>query len=102
MSLRRDPLDAEQGLAVRAAVAFLQPPLERKEGRALHEKHRERRQTEIGHGDVPAPTLARVRKRGANGLQARQKRRQNLHPQGESFLPLIWESPYEKILSALF
>ncbi len=78
--VRRDLLDAEQGLAVRAPVAFLQPALERKEGRALHEEHRKGRHTEIGHGDVSAPTLARVRKSGANGPQARQQRRQNLHP----------------------
>ena len=76
----RDLLDPEQGLAVRAPLPLLQRPLEREEGHALHEKHGEGGQTEIRHGDIAAPPLARVRKRGANRLQAREKRRQNLHP----------------------
>ena len=37
----RNLLDPKQGLAVRAALAFLKRPLEGEEGRALHEKHRE-------------------------------------------------------------
>jgi hypothetical protein len=76
----RDLLDPEQGLAVRAALALLERPLEGQEGRALHEKHGEGRQTKIGHGDIAAPPLARVRKRGAYRLQPKKKRRQNLHP----------------------
>ena len=84
--VRRDLLDPEQGLTVRAALALLQRPLEGEEGRALHEKHGEGRQTEIRHGDVADPPLARVRKRRADRLQARKKRRQNLHPQRESCL----------------
>ena len=80
----RDLLDPEQGLAVRPSLAFLQLPLKRQKRRALHEKHGEGRQTEIRHGDVAAPTLARVRKRRANRPKARQKRRQNLHPPRES------------------
>jgi hypothetical protein len=79
-----DPLDPEQALAVRAPVAPLQSPLEGQERRALHEEHGERRQTEIRHGDVAAPSLAGVRERSANRLQAGKQRRQNLHPQRES------------------
>jgi hypothetical protein len=46
----------------------------------LHEKHGESGQTEIRHDDFAAPPLASIRKRGADRLQAREKRRQNLHP----------------------
>ena len=80
----RDLLDAKQGLAVRAALPLFQRPLKRQERRTLHEEHGERGQTKIGHGDIAAPPLARVRQRSANRLQLRQKRRQNLHPQRES------------------
>ncbi len=81
----RDFLDAEQGLAVRAALALLQRPLEGEERRALHEEHGEGRKPEIGHADITAATLARVREGGADGLQAQEKRRQKHHPQAESF-----------------
>ena len=69
----RDSLDAEQALAVRAALSLLQLPLKRQERGALHEKHGERRQPEISHGDIAVPALARIRKFGANRLQARKK-----------------------------
>ena len=82
--VRRDFLDPEQGLAVRPAPAPLQRPLEGQGGRALHEDHSERRQPETRHRDIAAPPLARVRERSANSLQARQKRRQNLHLRRES------------------
>jgi len=80
----RNFLDPKQALAVRPSLAFLQLPLKGQKRRALHEKHGEGRQTEIRHGDVAAPPLARVRKRRANRPKPRQKRRQNLHPQRES------------------
>ena len=78
-------LDPEQGLAIGAALAFLQGALEGQKRGALHEKHREGRQAEIGHGDIAAASLPGVRKGGANGFQTRQKGRQKLHPDGESF-----------------
>jgi hypothetical protein len=80
----RDLLDAEQSLAVRPTAAFLQLALKGQKRRALHEKHGEGRQPEIGHADIAAAALARVRKASANRLQAGKKRRQNLHPQRES------------------
>ena len=79
-----DFLDPEQGLAVRAPLALLQRPLKGQERRALHEEHGERRQTEIGYGDIAAPPLAGVRERSANRLQVGEQRRQNLHPQRKS------------------
>jgi hypothetical protein len=80
----RDLLGPEQGLAIRPSLAFLQLSLKGQKRRALHEKHGEGGQTEIRHGNIAAPSLARVRKRGADRLKARQKRRQILHPQRES------------------
>jgi hypothetical protein len=76
----RDLLDAEQGLTVRPALALLQLTLKGQKRRALHEKHGEGRQPEIGHADIAAPPIARVRKRGAYRLQPREKRRQDRHP----------------------
>jgi hypothetical protein len=66
-------LDAKQALAIRPALAFLQRPLKGQEGSALHEKHRERRQVKIRHGDIAAASLPGVRKGGASGFQTRQK-----------------------------
>ena len=82
--VRRDLLDAEQSLTVGPTAAFLQLALKGQKRRALHEKHGEGRQPEIGHADIAAAALARVRKASANRLQAGKKRRQNLHPQRES------------------
>jgi hypothetical protein len=65
-----DFLYSEQGLAVRAPLAPLQRALEGQERRALHEEHCERGQTEVRHRDIAAPSLARVRERSANRLQA--------------------------------
>src|SRR5450759_5201662 len=61
--------DPEQGLAIGAALAFLQRALERQKRGALHEEHREGGKAEIRHGDVAAASLTRVRKGGANGFQ---------------------------------
>jgi hypothetical protein len=53
--------DAEQAGAVGAAMAFLEVPLMRQKRRALHEKHREGRHADVGHGigRVRAETLVR-------------------------------------------
>jgi hypothetical protein len=80
----RNFLDAEQALAIRPALAFLQSALKGQERSALHEKHRERRQTKIRHGNIAAPPLTGIRKGGANHFQTRQKGCQQLHPYAES------------------
>src|SRR5208282_4881663 len=46
----RDRGHAEQGLAIRSAMSLLQRALMGQKGRAAHEKHRERGETDIGHG----------------------------------------------------
>jgi hypothetical protein len=53
--------DAEQAGAIGAAMPFLELPLMRQERRALHEKHRERRHSDVAHavGCVHAATLVR-------------------------------------------
>ncbi len=53
--------DAEQVGAVGAAMPFLELPLMRQERRALHEKHREGRHSDVAHavGRVHAATLVR-------------------------------------------
>jgi hypothetical protein len=81
----RNFLDAEQTLAIRPALAFLQSALKGQERSALHEKHRESREAEIRHGNIAATPLTGIRKGGANRLQTRQKRWQQPHPYGESF-----------------
>ena len=73
-------LDAEQALAIRPALAFLQSALKGQERSALHEKHRKGRQAEICHRNIAAAPLTRIRKGGANRLQTRQKGWQQLHP----------------------
>jgi hypothetical protein len=83
--VRRNFLDAEQALAIRPALAFLQSPLKGQERSALHEKHRERRKAEIRHGDIAPAPFAGIRKGGANRLQTRQEGWQQLHPYDESF-----------------
>jgi hypothetical protein len=53
--------DAEKAGTVGAAVAFLELPLMGQERRALHEKHREGRHSDVAHpvGRVDAPALVR-------------------------------------------
>src|SRR5271156_6116473 len=63
-----NPADAEQRLAVGAAVAFLHRALVGQKRRALHEEHREGRKTEIGGRNVAAPPLARVGKSRTDDL----------------------------------
>jgi hypothetical protein len=76
--------DAEQRLALGAALALLHRALIGQKGRALHEKHRERRKTEIGDLDIAATPLSRVGKSRTNALQGSKKRGQELHPNPES------------------
>ena len=61
----RDLVHAEQRPAVRPVAAVLQRALMSQEGRALHEKHRERRQPYIGHGIAAVVSRAFVGKRRA-------------------------------------
>jgi hypothetical protein len=79
-----NPADSEQGLAVRATLAFLQRSLIGQKRRALHEKHRESRNAEVGNLDIAAAPLSRVGKSRTNGLQAGKKGGQELHPNPES------------------
>jgi hypothetical protein len=76
--------DPEQGLAVGATLAFLQPALIGQKRRALHEKHRESRNAEVGNLDIAATPLSRVGKSRTNGLQASKKGGQDLHTNPES------------------
>src|SRR6202789_3681569 len=50
MRIRWNGGDAEQGLAIRPPVALFQTALVSQEGCASHEKHRERRKADVGHG----------------------------------------------------
>src|SRR5580692_586987 len=84
--------DSEQGLAVRAPMAFLQGALEREKRGALHEKQRKRRKSDVRYRDVAAASLPGVRKACAHRAQSRKKGRQKLHPNGGITSPLIWES----------
>ena len=76
--------DTEQRLTVGAALALLQRALIGQKRSALHEKHRERRKTEIGDLDIAATPLSRVGKSRTNGLQAANEGGQELHPNPES------------------
>jgi hypothetical protein len=53
-------------------------------GRALHEKHREHRKSEIGDLDIAATPLSRVGKSRTNALQGSKKRGRELHPNRDS------------------
>src|SRR4029077_18322534 len=91
----RNFLDAEQALAIRTALTFLQSALKGQERSTLHEKHCEGRQAEIRHGNIAAAPLPGVRKGSANGVQTRQKECQKLQPYGESFFRRF-ENPRNK------
>ncbi len=82
--VRRNSADPEKGLAIGAPLALFQRALKGKKRRALHEKHRESRKTEVRDLDIAATPLSRVGKRRAYGLQAGQKGGQKLHPNHES------------------
>ena len=55
--------DPEQALAVRAAMAMLQPPLMREKRRALHEKHRKCRHPDVAHAIARIDPATLVRER---------------------------------------
>ena len=74
----RSFLDAEQALAIRPALPLHQRGLKGQERSALYEKHREGRQAEVRHRDIPAAPLPGIRKGGANSFQTRQKGWQKL------------------------
>ena len=65
-------------------MALLQRALKTEKRRALHEKHRESREAEVGDLNVAAAPFSRVRKSRAYGLQLGQKGGQKLHPNRES------------------
>jgi hypothetical protein len=75
VGIARDGGHAEQGLAVRPALPFLQRPLVRQERRATHEEHRERGQTDVGHAVCPvaARALPLIRQTGADVFQSATK-----------------------------
>jgi hypothetical protein len=54
----RNSSDAEQGLAVGAALTLLQRALKGQKRRTLHEEHRERSQTEVRDRDIAATPLS--------------------------------------------
>jgi hypothetical protein len=72
---------AEQGLAVRSAVSRGQRALMAQEGGASHEKHRERREANVGHRvfAVAARPFALIRKAGANVFQLGDQGLQDRH-----------------------
>jgi hypothetical protein len=58
VGIAQDRGHAEQGLTVGSALSFLQRPLVREERWTVHEQHRERRQTDVGHAVFPVAGLA--------------------------------------------
>ena len=86
MSVRRDFCHAEQGLAVGTPVPLFQTALMAQEGRASHEKHRERRQADVGHGvlAVHMRPFALVRQAGADSFQFADQGLQGGHEAIES------------------
>jgi hypothetical protein len=71
----------EQGLAIRPALTFAEPPLMREERRAAHEEHRKRRQPDVNHGvlTVAMRAQAPVRKSGAGFAQRLDQGLQRTH-----------------------
>jgi hypothetical protein len=86
MRIRRNGGDAEQGLAIRPPVSLFQTALMTQEGRASHEKHRESRKADVGHGvlAVAVRPSALVRETGADGIQFGDQRLQGSHRAIES------------------
>ena len=79
----RDISHLEQGLAVRTAFTFTQPPLMGQKRRALHEKHRERRHAHIFHGEM-AIGRPPVWEAGAGAAHRFNQRIKPFHPIVES------------------
>jgi hypothetical protein len=63
MIVAGDPIQAEQRLAVRPALALLQTTLMRQERRALHEEQGKRRQANVSHRIARVSSLPEVRQR---------------------------------------
>jgi hypothetical protein len=80
----RDCRHAQQGLAVRLAMSLRQRPLVPQERGALHEEHRERRQTDIRHGVEVALPQALVLKPGTDLSEFRQQFLECAHAAVES------------------
>jgi len=78
--------DAEQGLAVRAALSLRQDALMRQERRAAHEEQRERRQADIRHrvGADRQRRLATVGQTGADRAQIGNAVLKDTHTASES------------------
>ena len=89
----RDRRHAEQGLAIRPAVALRQRPLIRQKRRALHEEHSESRKPDVCHrvSDVAPPPL--VRQASACLAHRHQQILENLHPIVESHSTAIRKCP---------
>jgi hypothetical protein len=86
IGVARDRRDAEQGFAVRPAMALRQRALMRQERRASHEEGRERRQADIRHRIVAVAQrpLAPVWKTGADLTQRPDQVLNGAHPAEES------------------
>ena len=76
--------DPEQALAVRAAMAMLQPPLMREKRRALHEKHRKCRHPDVAHPIARIDPATFVRERVQASSQCVEQANQGLHSGIES------------------
>ena len=78
--------DAEQGLAVGASVAFVQPALVGEERGAAHEEHRERRQSDVGHrvGETARRLLAPIGQAGAGRSEVANQGFEDAHAASES------------------
>ena len=86
MRIRWNGGDAEQGLAIRPPVSLFQTALMTQEGRASHEKHRESRKADVGHGvlAVAVRPSALIRETGADGIQFGDQGLQGSHRAIES------------------
>ena len=71
--VRGDALDLEKRAGVVAGAGLFHVPLETQERRTLGEENRERRQRDVGHGDLGVVARARVRQRAGDGAHAGDK-----------------------------
>jgi hypothetical protein len=75
----RNLLHSEQSMAIRCAVALLQPPLMGQKGLTLHEKQGKRRKPNIRHRVAHIRAAPCIGKAHADRAQPGQKRLQYLH-----------------------
>ena len=68
--VRGDALDLEKGAGVVATARLFHVALETQERGALGEEHGERRQRDVGHGELRVGAGARVRQRAGEGAHA--------------------------------